>query len=261
MKAKEFVRAKSLEEAYSLLKENPMNRILGGGVWLKKGNMDLNTIIDLSLLGLDKIEDGEEFIKVGALVTQEDFAKNEAIKETYHGLLSEATSSIMGPAFRNVATIGGSIVGKFGFSDLITALLAADVTLVFYPSGEKKLSDYLKEPGQAKEILTHVLIKKCHRLSFYKRVCLTALDYPIVTVAITRCSKHDKYSVVVGSRAGVDDFAVEVMAALEKGERDFAKVAKEVHKMKFMDSLTAKADYRAHLAEVYVRRGLEEVSK
>ena len=261
MKAKEFVRAKSLEEAYELLKANPMNKILGGGLWLKKGNMDLNTIIDLSLLGLDKIEEEEDYIRVGAMVTQEDFARSELIKDVYHGMLSQAASSIMGPAFRNSATIGGSIVGKFGFSDIITALLAADVTLVFYPSGEKKLSDYLKEPGLSKEILTHILIKKCHRVSFYKRVNLTALDYPIITVAVTHCVKHDKYTVVVGSRAGVADFAVDVMEALEKGERDFEKVAKLVNKMKFMDSLTAKADYRAHLAEVYVRRGLEEVSK
>ena len=261
MKAKEFVRAKSLEEAYAILSANPMNKILGGGIWLKKGNMDLNTMIDLSLLGLDKIEDDGDYIKVGALVSQEDFAKSELIKDTYHGMLSEAASSIMGPAFRNVATVGGSVAGKFGFSDLITALLAADASLIFYPSGEKKLSEYLKEPGLTKEILTHIVIKKCHRVSFYKRVCLTALDYPIVTVAVTHCIKHDKYTVVVGSRAGVADFALDAMNLLEKGERDFEKVAKEVHKMKFMDSLTAKADYRAHLAEVYVRRGLEEVSK
>lgn len=261
MKAKEFVRAKSLEEAYELLKANPLNHVLGGGLWLKKGNMDLNVLIDLSLLGLDKIEEEEDYIRVGSMVTQADFAKNPLIKDAYHGLLSVATESIMGPAFRNTATIGGSVVGKFGFSDIITALLATDATLVFYPSGEKKLADYLKEPGLTKEILTHILIKKCHRLSFYKRVSLTALDYPIITVAITRCEKHDRYSVVVGSRAGVADFALDVMEALEKGERDFEKVAKLVHNMKFMDSLTAKADYRAHLAEVYVRRGLEEVSK
>ena len=51
------------------------------------------------------------------------------------------------------------------------------------------------------------------------------------------------------------------MEALDNGERDFEKVAKLVSKMKFSDSLAAKADYREHLAEIYVRRGLEEVNK
>ena len=51
------------------------------------------------------------------------------------------------------------------------------------------------------------------------------------------------------------------MEALDKGERDFAKVAELVSKVKFTDNTAAKAEYREHLAKVYVRRGLEEVSK
>lgn len=261
MKANTYVRVKSLEEAYKLLCENPLNKILGGGLWLKKGNASVNTLIDLVDLGLDKIEDEGDFIKVGALVSQREFEKSELIKGIYSGMLSDAVSQIMGPAFRQTATIGGSIVGKFGFSDLITALLACKTILVFYPSGEKTLEEYLKEPGLTKEILTHVLIKKCHRRAFFKKVGITSLDYPIVNVAITHCVNHDKYTVVVGSRAGVSALAYDVMDALDKGERDFAKVSELVSKMKFTDSSAAKAEYREHLAKVYVQRGLEEVSK
>jgi CO/xanthine dehydrogenase FAD-binding subunit len=261
MKANSYVRAKSLEEAYELLKANPLNKILGGGLWLKKGNASVNVLIDLVDLGLDKIEDDGDFIKVGALVNQRDFEKSELVKEICHGILSKAASSIMGPAFRQVATIGGSVFGKYGFSDLISALLVCNASLVFYPSGEMNLEDYLKQPGFSKEILTHIIIKKCHRVSYFKKVGITALDYPIINVAITRCVNHDRYRVVVGSRAGVASFASDVMEALDNGERDFEKVAKLVSKMKFSDSLAAKADYREHLAEIYVRRGLEEVNK
>ncbi len=261
MKVKNYVRAKSLDEAYSLLKASPLNKILGGGLWLKKGNASLDTLIDLVDLGLDKIEDDGDFIKVGALVSQREFEKSSLIKGIYSGMLSNAVSQIMGPAFRQTATIGGSVVGKFGFSDLLTALLATRTILVFYPSGEISLEDYLKEPGVRKEILTHVLIKKCHRRAYFKKVGITALDYPLVNVAITHCVNHDRYTVVVGSRAGVASYAYEVMEALDNGEKDFAKVAELVSKMKFTDSNAAKADYREHLAKVYVRRGLEEVSK
>ncbi|MCR5332882.1 MAG: FAD binding domain-containing protein [Bacilli bacterium] len=261
MKVKEYVKAKSLEEAYSLLKANPLNRVVGGGLWLKKGNMDLNMLIDLSGLGLDKIEEKDGFIEIGALVTLREVEKSELLQEAFHSLVSKAAGLVMGPAFRNIATIGGSVAGKLAFSDVITALLACNASLRFYPSGEKSLEEYLKEPGLSKEILTHIIVKQCHRLSFYKRVGLTELDYPIISVAITHCVKHDKYTVAVGSRAGVAALAEDVMKALEAGERDFEKVAKEVLKMKFNDSLASKAEYRAHLAEVYVRRGLEEVSK
>lgn len=261
MKANSYVRAKSLEEAYSLLKENPLNKILGGGLWLKKGNAQINTLIDLIDLGLDKIEEEDGYVKVGALVSQRDFEKSELVKGCYNGMLNEAVSKIMGPAFRQTATIGGSIIGKYGFSDLITALLACDVKLVFYPSGVKTLDEYLNEPGISKEILTHILIKECHRKAYFKKVGMTALDYPIVNVAITHCLKHDLYTIAVGSRAGVAALAIDAMEAINNGEKDFDKVAELVSKMKFTDSMASKADYREHLAKVYVRRGLEEVNK
>lgn len=261
MEVKNYVRVNSLEEAYSLLKENPLNKILGGGLWLKKGNASINTLIDLSNLSLDKIEDVGDRISVGALVSQRQFETSPLVKEVYRGMLSYATSLIMGPAFRESATIGGSIVSKYGFSDLITALLACDVVLRFYPSGEKTLEQYLAEPGVSREILTHILIKKCHRKSYFKKVALTALDYPTINVAVTHCIKHDQYTIAVGSRAGVASLAKEVMELVNNGEKDFAKAAEKVKCLKFTDNLTAKADYRAHLAEVYVRRGLEEVNK
>ncbi len=261
MKVNNYVRVKSLEEAYTLLNANPLNKILGGGLWLKKGNASIDTLIDLSLLGLDKIEEEDNYLKVGALVSQRQFETSPLIKEVFSGMLSEAASSIMGVAFRECATIGGSIMGKFGFSDLLTALLASEARLVFYPNKEISLEEFLNAPLNNKEILTHVLIRKCHRRSYFKKVGLTALDYAIVNVAITHCIRHDQYTIAVGSRAGVACLAIDAMEMLNNGEKDFAKASEEVGKLKFTDNLSAKADYRLHLAKIYVRRGLEEVNR
>lgn len=261
MNVNNYVKVNTLEEAYRLLKGNPLNKVLGGGLYLKKANASVNTLIDLSLLGLDKIEDEGDFVKVGALVTQRQFETSPLIKDIYSGMLADAVSQIMGPAFRNSATIGGSLVSKYGFSDVCTALLAANTTLVFYPSGEKSLADYLAEPGVRGEILTHVLIKKCHRNSFFKKVGITALDYPIVNVAISYCVKHDRYTIAVGSRAGVAMLASDAMEYLNNGGKDFTKASELIGNMKFTDSLSAKADYRKHLAKTYVKRGLMEVNK
>ena len=261
MNVKNYVRAKDLEEAYTLLNQDPLNKILGGGLWLKKGNASINTLIDLSMLSLDKIEEEDNYIKVGALVSLRQFETSPLIKEVFRGMLSNAVSQIMGPAFRECATIGGTVMGKFGFSDLLTALLATEAKLVFYPYKEITLEEFLNSPGACKDILTHVLIRKCHRLSYFKKVCLTALDYPIINVAITHCIRHDQYTIAVGSRAEVAVLAKEVMELVNNGEKDFAKASEEVSKLKFTDNLSAKADYREHLAKIYVRRGLEEVNK
>ena len=54
-----YVKAESLEEAYRL-NQNKRSRILGGMLWLKQSDIAVHTAIDLSLLGLDRIEETEE---------------------------------------------------------------------------------------------------------------------------------------------------------------------------------------------------------
>jgi len=255
MKAKSFQRVSSLEEAYKLVKESPRNKIVGGGLWLKKGGAEVDTLIDLSLLGLDKIEDKKDYVEVGAMVTQREFELSSLVPE----MAREAVKSIMGPGFRNVATIGGSVYGKYGFSDVVTGLLGYKVDLVFYPEAVVSLIDYIKKPGFYDGILTHVRIYKENLKAFFKKVEITALDYPILNVAVT---KDKEYRVVVGSRPLVAVRCEKAEAYLNEGGKDFVKAAEmAVEELKFGDSIATKGEYRKQLALTYVRRGLEEVSK
>ena len=255
MKAKSFQRVSSLEEAYKLVKESPRNKIIAGGLWLKKGNADVDALIDLSLLGLNKIEDKKEYIEAGAMVTQRQFEKSELVPE----MARQAVKSIMGPAFREIATIGGSVYGKFGFSDVVTGLLGYKVDLVFYPENVISLQEYVGKPGFFDGILTHIRIYKEELKGFFKKVGITALDYPILNVAIT---KGKEYRVVVGSRPLVASRSEKAEKYLNEGGEDFAKAAElAVEELKFGDSIATKGDYRKQLALTYVRRGLEEVNK
>lgn len=255
MKAKSFLRASSLEEAYKLVKESPRNKIVAGGLWLKKGNADVDTLIDLSLLGLDKIEDKKDYVEVGAMVSQRELEKSPLVPE----VIREATKAIMGPAFREIATVGGSVYGKYGFSDIITVLLAHHVELVFYPDAVITLDEYVKKPGFYDGILTNIRIFKDKNKAYFKKVEITALDYPILNVAVV---KGKEYKVVVGSRPLVAALCENSMKYLNEGGKDFAKAAElAVEELKFGDSIATKSAYRKQLALTYVRRGLEEVSK
>ena len=255
MKAKSFQRVSSLEEAYKLVKESPRNKIVAGGLWLKKGNAEVDTLIDLSLLGLDKIEDKKEYVEVGALVTQRQFEECSLVPE----MARKAVKSIMGPAFRNVATIGGSVYGKYGFSDVVTGLLGYKVDLVFYPEAVVSLLDYVNKPGFYDGILTHVRIYKEDLKAFFKKVGITALDYPILNIAVTR---GKEYRIVVGSRPLVATRCLKAETYLNEGGKDFAKATElALEELKFGDSIATKGEYRKHLARIYVRRGLEEVNK
>ena len=65
---KRYVRAQSLDEAYTLCQKRA-NVVLGGMLWLKTQNRTVDTAIDLSGLGLDTIEETPEAFRLGAMVS------------------------------------------------------------------------------------------------------------------------------------------------------------------------------------------------
>ena len=259
MKVNEYYRASSLEDAYQKLQENPKNAILAGGLWIKKIGQDYNALIDMSTLGLNQISENEEEVIVGAFVTQRDFENSEIIKSLYSGAIAFSVREVMGVNFRNLATIGGSIMGRYPFSDVITGLLPYDVTLKFYPSQEMSLEEYLSYKGKLNAILTEIHIKKAEGKGFYKKVKTTALDFPIVNIAVAKV--NDEYRIAVGARPATASLAKEAMEYL-KHHKDFNKAAElAVNELMFLDNKDASTEYRIDLAKVYIRRGLEEVSK
>ena len=50
---------------------------------------------------------------------------HDGLNKYTHGAVCEAVKDV-GVQFRNLATIGGSIWGRFGFSDILTVFLAMD---------------------------------------------------------------------------------------------------------------------------------------
>ena len=259
MRATSYYKAESLSKAYEMLKENPKNTIIAGGLWLKKLGGSYETLIDLSGLGLDKIEEDKDSIKIGAMVSQREFETSPVIKSLLGGTVAFSAREVMGPAFRNMATIGGSVYGRYPFSDVIAGLLMLDVELVFYPEQKMSLKDYLSLKGKIDGILTHIIIKKSEGKGYFKKVKTTALDFPMLNVAISK--RDGKYFIAVGSRPMVACYAEKAMEAANAGKsfEEVGRIASE--ELSFADSANISAQYRKDLTAVYVRRGLEEVSK
>ena len=68
LEIKEYIQAENLEQAYEL-NQKKSNRIIGGMLWMKMGDHRIQTAIDLSGLGLDTIEETEDFFFIGCMVT------------------------------------------------------------------------------------------------------------------------------------------------------------------------------------------------
>ena len=64
-----YVKAKTPEEAYEL-NQARSSRIMGGMMWMRLSNARVKTLIDISGLGLDQIEETERLeIRIGAMCT------------------------------------------------------------------------------------------------------------------------------------------------------------------------------------------------
>ena len=82
-----YVRAQSLEEAYTL-NQKKKNRILAGMLWTRMESGNVPVAIDLCDLGLDKIEENEEEFSIGAMVTLRQLQKHESFENYCDGIVA-----------------------------------------------------------------------------------------------------------------------------------------------------------------------------
>lgn len=258
LRAKNYYRATSLEDAYDKLNENPKNAIVAGGLWMKKTGLQYDTLIDLADLKLDRIYEQGDKIHVGAMVSLRDFETSPIIDKLFSGATAFAVREIMGPAFRNGATIGGSIYGRYPFSDVIAGLLPLDVKVRLYPEQEMTLEEFLSIKGKIPGILEEIIIKKEDGKGYFKKVKATPLDFPMINFSIVK--RGGKNYIAIGSRPMVASLARKAMEVADKGNFEEAgNIAAE--ELSYLDSNNISKEYRQDLVRVYVRRGLEEVNK
>ena len=112
--AERYVRPATLQEALELNRKRS-STILGGGCWLRLGRKRIGTLIDLSGLGLDQIEEQGGWVRIGAMVSLRQLETSALLKERFGSLFADMTGHIVGVQFRECATFGGSVWGRFGF--------------------------------------------------------------------------------------------------------------------------------------------------
>jgi len=259
MKIEHYTKASSLTEASDLLHQDSTNAILGGGAWMKLTNKTIGTLIDISGLGLDQIEESDDAVTIGSMTTLRQLETSPIVQSLDDGILSRAAGSIMGINVRNIATIGGSIMGKYSFSDVITPLLAMDATLVFHNRPPMKLETFLHERHNNPDILIAITLPKALSKAYFYYVKKTAMDFAVINIAIVR---RDTIRIAVGARPGGATLASTAMTFVDQNQtKDIADEAARLasNDIHVGSNVRASDDYRKELIKVYVRRGLEEV--
>ena len=269
----QYVRAQSLDEAYELYQKKP-NFVLGGMLWLKMKNKTLGTAIDLCDLGLDQIDEDENEFRIGAYATLRQIETHEALNAYTHGAIAESVRHIVGVQFRNVATVGGSIWGRFGFSDVMTIFRALGAKVQLHKAGIMDLDEFAALPRTTRDVLVSVIVPKNAKGVVYLSQRNQSTDFPVLTCAVA--NRSGRYVAVIGASPymaepvwdedGILDGIVEVntdgKAALTEGSENNAKIDKfaeyVAEHIRFGSNIRAGAEYREMICRVLTRRAVTQ---
>lgn len=243
----EYHRPASIEQALELLQRGAP---LGGGSVLTPNRRGLEAVIDLSLLGLDRIERRDGRIELGAATTLQQLLEANLPDELKRICRLEA-----GWNLRNQATIAGSIVSADGRSPLAAALLALAAVLVLEPGGEQvDLDAYLNDrsPGR---LITSVGLSEPVALA-YDQVARAPADRPLVCICAAELDGK--------LRAALGGFGQRPLLIEADGEIDelaperAADAAAEAYAE--ADDAWASGEYRAAAAAALARRVVKQVA-
>lgn len=269
----QYVRAQSLDEAYELYQKKP-NFVLGGMLWLKMKNKTLGTAIDLCDLGLDQIDEDENEFRIGAYATLRQIETHEALNAYTHGAIAESVRHIVGVQFRNVATVGGSIWGRFGFSDVMTIFRALGAKVQLHKAGIMDLDEFAALPRTTRDVLVSVIVPKNAKGVVYLSQRNQSTDFPVLTCAVA--NRSGRYVAVIGASPymaepvwdedGIlDDIAdakTDGNAALTDNSETNAKIDKfaeyVAEHIRFGSNIRAGAEYREIICRVLTRRAVTQ---
>lgn len=274
----EYHRPSSLDEALALLATHREEaKVLAGGQSLipmmKLRFANPAHIVDINRIpGLDGVAEDGGALRVGALARNSALAASDLLRSRYPAMAA-AAPLISDPVVRNLGTLGGSLAHADPAGDWGSVMLALGATVVLRSAnGEREVpvSEFLVDTFTTTlspdEILTEVRVPTptARAGGTYLKLERKVGDFATVGVAV-----HVQLSNGTIDRAGIGLTAVgtknleptEAEAALagaEPGDDAFGEAgrlaAEAAHPV---SDVRGSADYKRHIVEVFVRRGLQ----
>ena len=229
-------------------------------------------LIDLGgIAELSGVRDDGDAIVIGAMTTHDEVLHDGLIAE-HAPLIAQATHTVADRQVRHLGTFGGSLAHADPAGDLPAVALALEAELrVLGPSGERTIParefflDYLTTALAADEILTSIRIRKLGSgwSSHYEKFNRVAQAWSIVGVAAVLRRSN---GTIAEARIGLTNMgstplrAAAVEQALAGAEATTSAVAQACARAAEgttpPNDLSARADYRQHLAGVLTRRAV-----
>ncbi|HEU5239649.1 MAG TPA: xanthine dehydrogenase family protein subunit M [Pyrinomonadaceae bacterium] len=278
----DYVRAKTIDEALSLLSQNEDAKILAGGhslipamklrLAMPSMLVDIGRIKDLSYIR----EEGDQIL-IGAATTHYQIESSDLLKRICP-LLPDCAGHIGDMQVRNKGTIGGSVAHADPAGDWPAAIIALDAELIATSkNGDRSIKaddffvDLMTTALETGEILREIRIRKSAPGTgqAYAKMAHPASGFAVVGVAANLSLSGDgnceKASIGITGVSAKAFRPAGVESALNGANLTDESIAgASAHATDAIDvngDLFASADYRKHLAEVYTRRAIAAALK
>jgi carbon-monoxide dehydrogenase medium subunit len=274
-----YVAARSVEEALQLMaKHGEEGKLLAGGHSLipamKLRLQSPQILIDLGTVpGLRGVRTEGNQLVIGALTVHADLASSDLIGKHVPGL-ADAASVIGDMQVRNRGTIGGSVAHADPAADLPVILTALNASFIVQSSAGQRaiaaddfFTDFYTTDMAANEILTEISvpIPAPGTGTAYTKLPHPASGYVVVSAGalITR----QRSGACVAARVSIGGLGsgpvraiateMELQGKPLTPQLIAAAAAKAAEETDPVEDSYAGADYRRHVATVYVRKAIE----
>lgn len=267
-----YTKCTDLSEAIQALEAQAQILPFAGGtdimVRIRSGKFKVKELLDIKdIAELNILHEGVDGITIGAAVSLNQVAMFAPVQENVP-ILADACHSVGTFSIRNRGTLVGNICNGSPAADTAAPLycLGAKVNITGTEGPRTvAIEDFFVGPGQTDlkkgELVVSVLIPKPYPTGkgVFKKASRTgSVDLATVGVAVQKW--QDEVRIALGSVAPTPVRAKSVEKAVNMDRiRNFSEAAKLVAKDIIpISDLRGSREYRFHLAEVLVRRGLEE---
>ena len=272
----EYHRPGTLDEALDILSDQEDAKVLAGGQSLIP-LMKLRFAAPAHVIDINRIPDLEGIaeergrLRIGALTRNNAIVDSDVIGARYP-VMAAAAPMISDPIVRNLGTMGGSLCHADPAGDWGSVLLALGGSVVLkskrgereVPAGEF-LVDTFTTSLEPDEILTEVRIPAPSVRSggTYLKLERKVGDFATVAVAVQLSLDDGKVGsagialTAVGSKNIEATEAESSLSGADPGDEVFAEAARRAAEAASpISDVRGSAEYKRHIIEVFVRRGL-----
>ncbi len=268
----DYHRPSSLTDALSLLARHGEDaRVLAGGHSLvpamKLRLAEPRVLVDLSRVAeLRGISEKDGRIVIGAMTTHAELASSSVLAAKCP-LFTETAPQIGDIQVRNMGTIGGSLAHADPAADWPPVALALDAEMeVAGPSGSRMIpaagffTDVMQTALRPGEVLRAIRVRPTGPSVAYVKTEQKASGFALCGVAAVVDRAASRVSVAITGIAAMPFRASQVEGALEGGPLTAERIADAARAAaagaQLLSDMHGSGEYRAHLAQVNVRRAI-----